>query len=40
MHALALRFIDKDTIEEEWVMYQDGTAVESTTFRLQRVEQL
>lgn len=39
MHALTIRFIDKDTIEQEWVMYQDGKAVESTTIRLQRVAQ-
>lgn len=40
MHALTIRFIDKDTIEQEWEMYRDGKPVESTTFRLQRVEQL
>jgi hypothetical protein len=40
MHALTVRFIDKDTIEQEWVMFQDGKPVDSTTFRLQRVEQL
>jgi hypothetical protein len=39
MHALTIRFIDKDTIEQEWIMYQDGKPVESTTFRLQRVAQ-
>ena len=31
---------DKETIEQKWVMYQDGKAADSTTFRLQRAEQL
>jgi hypothetical protein len=39
MHALTIQFIDNDTTEQEWVMYQNGKAVESTTFRLQRVAQ-
>ena len=33
MHALTIRFIDKDPIAQKWVMYQDGKAVESTTIR-------
>ncbi len=40
MHALTVRFIDRDNIEEEWVMYQEGKPVEATTFRLHRTEQL
>lgn len=40
MHALTVRFIDDDTIEQEWVMYQNGKPVDSTAFRLKRIEQL
>jgi hypothetical protein len=40
MHALTIRFIDEDTIEQEWVMYRDGEPVDSTTYRLQRTAQL
>lgn len=40
MHALTIRFIDRDTIGQERVMYQDGKPLDSTTFRLQRAEQL
>jgi len=34
------RFIDQDTIEQEWVMYQDGKPVDLTTLGLQRAEPL
>ena len=40
MHALTIRYIDKDTIKKKWVMYQDGQPVDSSTFRQQRAEQL
>jgi hypothetical protein len=40
MHALTVRFIGKDTIEQEWVMYQVDQPVVSKSFRLQRTEQL
>jgi hypothetical protein len=40
MYALTVRFFGKDAIEQEWVMYQDDQPVVSTTFRLQRAEQL
>lgn len=40
MHALTIRFIYKDTIEQEGVIYQDGKAVDSATFRLQWGERL
>ena len=40
MHALTIRYIDKDTIKRKWVMYQDGQPVDSSTFRQQRAEQL
>lgn len=39
-HAPTIQFIGNDTIEQEWLRYQDNKAVESTAFRLQRVEQL
>jgi len=35
-----LTIFDKDTIEQEWVMFQHGKPVDSRTFRLQWVEQL
>jgi hypothetical protein len=38
MHAMTIRFVDNDTIGQEWVKYQDGKPVDSTTFRLQGVE--
>jgi|GEM_PF-2802154 len=40
MHALTIRYIDMDTIEKEWVMYQDGQPVDSSTFRQQEAGQL
>ena len=39
MHASAIRFIDKHTIEQERVMHQDGQPVDSAMFRLQRAGQ-
>ena len=36
----SLKNIDKDTIEQEWMMYLDGKPVDSTTFKQQRVEPL
>jgi hypothetical protein len=37
MHELTIHFIDKDTIEQDWVMYRDGKAVEATTIALKRI---
>jgi len=38
--ALAPFVSCSDAAEEEWVMYQDGKPVDSTTFGLQRTEPL
>jgi len=38
--TLYLTIFDKDSIEQEWVMFQHGKPVDSRTLRLQRVEQL
>ena len=37
MHELIIHFIDKDMIEQDWVMYRDGKAVEATSIALKRI---
>jgi hypothetical protein len=37
MHELIIHFIDKDTIEQDWVMYRDGKPVEATSIELKRI---
>lgn len=37
MHELTIHFIDDNTIEQDWVMYRDGKAVEATSIALQRI---
>ncbi len=37
MHELIIHFVDEDTIEQDWVMYQGGKAVEATSIELKRL---
>jgi hypothetical protein len=36
MHALTLTLQDKDTLQQDWVNYQNGKAVQTSTFVFHR----
>jgi hypothetical protein len=38
MHELIISFLDKDSMIQEWTMYEDGKAKEKATFKLNRME--
>ena len=38
MHALTLKFVDPDTLEHNWTLYEDGKSSGVHTFTLKRVK--